>query len=53
ALYNTAFGLMVAIPSLVAGRAFQSRADAMVLALELEASHFTRRVALGKREAGA
>jgi biopolymer transport protein ExbB len=53
ALYNTAFGLMVAIPSLVAWRAFQSRADAMVLALELEASHFTRRVALGKREAGA
>jgi len=50
ALYNTAFGLMVAVPSLIAWRAFQSRADAMVLALELEASHFTRRLAQSRRE---
>ncbi|HET6787551.1 MAG TPA: MotA/TolQ/ExbB proton channel family protein [Aquabacterium sp.] len=34
ALYNTAFGLMVAIPSLVAHRHFRSRVDAFILQME-------------------
>lgn len=34
ALYNTAFGLMVAIPSLVAYRHFRARVDAFTLQLE-------------------
>lgn len=46
ALYNTAFGLMVAVPSLIFWRYFRSRVDAYVLALELAgeqlARHLTR-----------
>jgi biopolymer transport protein ExbB len=34
ALYNTAFGLMVAIPSLIAYRHFRSRVDAFTLQME-------------------
>jgi len=42
ALYNTAFGLMVAIPSLVFWRYFRGRVDAYLLTLELAAEHMTR-----------
>lgn len=42
ALYNTAFGLMVAIPSLIFWRYFRSRVDAYLLTLELSADQFVR-----------
>jgi biopolymer transport protein ExbB len=42
ALYNTAFGLIVAIPSLIAWRYFRARVDSYVLALELAAERFAR-----------
>jgi biopolymer transport protein ExbB len=42
ALYNTAFGLMVAIPSLIAWRYFRARVDGYVLAMELAAECFAR-----------
>jgi biopolymer transport protein ExbB len=35
ALYNTAFGLMVAVPALLAWRVLRARVDAMVMQLEL------------------
>ncbi|MDR0479934.1 MAG: MotA/TolQ/ExbB proton channel family protein [Burkholderiaceae bacterium] len=40
ALYNTAFGLMVAIPSLIGWRYFRARVDGYVLALEVSAERF-------------
>jgi biopolymer transport protein ExbB len=40
ALYNTAFGLMVAIPSLIFWRYFKARADAYTLQLEQAAERF-------------
>jgi biopolymer transport protein ExbB len=42
ALYNTAFGLMVAIPSLIFWRYFRSRVDAYLLTLELAAERLSR-----------
>ena len=42
ALYNTAFGLIVAIPSLIFWRYFRSRVDAYLLTLELAAEQFVR-----------
>jgi biopolymer transport protein ExbB len=42
ALYNTAFGLMVAIPSLIFWRYFRARVDEYLLALELAADQFAR-----------
>ncbi len=42
ALYNTAFGLMVAIPSLIFWRYFRTRVDAYLLTLELAADQFVR-----------
>jgi biopolymer transport protein ExbB len=42
ALYNTAFGLMVAIPALVFWRYFRTRIDAYVLTLELSSERFVR-----------
>ena len=42
ALYNTAFGLIVAIPALIFWRYFRSRVDAYLLTLELAAEHFLR-----------
>ena len=42
ALYNTAFGLIVAIPSLIFWRYFRSRVDAYLLTLELAAERFAR-----------
>lgn len=42
ALYNTAFGLVVAVPSLIFWRYFRGRVDAYLLTLELAAGHLVR-----------
>ena len=42
ALYNTAFGLMVAIPALIFWRYFRARVDDYLLTLELAAERFAR-----------
>jgi len=42
ALYNTAFGLMVAIPTLIFWRYFRTRVDAYLLNLELASERFVR-----------
>ena len=42
ALYNTAFGLIVAIPALIFWRYFRGRVDAYLLALELAGERFVR-----------
>lgn len=42
ALYNTAFGLMVAIPSLIFWRYFRARVDGYLLGMELAAERFVR-----------
>jgi biopolymer transport protein ExbB len=42
ALYNTAFGLMVAIPSLIFWRYFRNLVDSYLLTLELAAERFLR-----------
>ena len=42
ALYNTAFGLIVAIPSLIFWRYFRARVDAYLLTLELASEQFVR-----------
>lgn len=42
ALYNTAFGLIVAIPSLMLWRYFRGRVDSYLLTLELSAERFLR-----------
>ena len=42
ALYNTAFGLIVAIPSLILWRYFRGRVDAYLLTMELAAEHLVR-----------
>ncbi|SDM39924.1 biopolymer transport protein ExbB [Oryzisolibacter propanilivorax] len=45
ALYNTAFGLIVAIPALIFWRYFRSRVDVYLLTLELSAETFVRHLA--------
>lgn len=42
ALYNTAFGLIVAIPALIFWRYFRGRVDAYLLSLELASDRFMR-----------
>ena len=42
ALYNTAFGLIVAIPALIFWRYFRARVDGYLLAMELAAERFAR-----------
>lgn len=42
ALYNTAFGLIIAIPSLIFWRYFRARVDEYLLTLELAAEHLAR-----------
>ncbi len=42
ALYNTAFGLIVAIPSLIFWRYFRARVDGYLLTMELAAERFVR-----------
>jgi biopolymer transport protein ExbB len=51
ALYNTAFGLMVAIPSLIFWRYFRTRVDANLLTLELAAERFIRHLKTLRRSA--
>ena len=50
ALYNTAFGLIVAIPALIFWRYFRARVDAYLLEMELAAERFVRHL-LGLRRA--
>ena len=45
ALYNTALGLMVAIPSLMAWRFFKAKVDRMVLQMEWASERFARHLA--------
>ena len=42
ALYNTAFGLVVAIPSLMFWRYFRTRVDNMLLSMEVASEQFAR-----------
>ncbi|QNP48726.1 MotA/TolQ/ExbB proton channel family protein [Diaphorobacter aerolatus] len=49
ALYNTAFGLMIAIPTLIFWRYFRSRVDDYLLSMELASEQFLRHL---KRHAG-
>jgi biopolymer transport protein ExbB len=42
ALYNTAFGLIIAIPALIFWRYFRARVDEYLLTLELAAERFAR-----------
>jgi biopolymer transport protein ExbB len=42
ALYNTAFGLVIAIPSLVAWRHFRARVDHFIIELELQSERLVR-----------
>ena len=42
ALYNTAFGLIVAIPALIFWRYFRARVDGYLLAMELASERFMR-----------
>ncbi|MDD2547576.1 MAG: MotA/TolQ/ExbB proton channel family protein [Burkholderiaceae bacterium] len=44
ALYNTAFGLIVAIPTLIFWRYFRSRVDGYLLTLELASEQFLRHI---------
>ena len=56
ALYNTAFGLIVAIPALICWRYFRARVDGYVLELELSAERFARhmeRLCPGRAAPGA
>jgi biopolymer transport protein ExbB len=39
-LYNTAFGLVIAIPSLIFYRLFRAKVDGLVVEMEQQAVHF-------------
>ena len=45
ALYNTAFGLMVAIPALLFWRYFRGSVDRHLLSMEVAADRFARHLA--------
>ena len=49
ALYNTAFGLIVAIPSLIFWRYFRARVDGYLLTLELSAERLMRHLSSLRR----
>lgn len=49
ALYNTAFGLIVAIPALIFWRYFRSRVDEYLLKMELAGEQFARHLARVRR----
>lgn len=51
ALYNTAFGLLVAIPALVSWRHLRARADAQLLQLEVAAERFAQQLCAGRDRA--
>ena len=40
ALYNTGFGLMIAIPAMIFYRYYRTRVDAFLVELETQAVHF-------------
>ncbi len=42
ALYNTAFGLVIAIPALIFWRYFRARVDGYLLTMELASERFAR-----------
>ena len=42
ALYNTAFGLIVAIPALIAWKFFRARVDDLLIQMELASEQFFR-----------
>lgn len=44
ALYNTAFGLIIAVPTLIFWRYFRSRVDEYLLTLELSSEQFVRHI---------
>ncbi len=50
ALYNTAFGILVAVPSILFYRYFRAKVDAMVVEMELQALKLVE-VLLGERKA--
>ncbi|GIX28454.1 MotA/TolQ/ExbB proton channel family protein [Pelomicrobium sp. G1] len=50
ALYNTAFGILVAVPSILFYRYFRAKVDAMVVEMELQAIKLVE-VLLGERKA--
>ena len=49
ALYNTAFGLIVAIPSLIFWRYFRGRVDEYLLKLELDADRLARHLKVRRK----
>lgn len=49
ALYNTAFGLIVAIPSLIFWRYFRARVDGYLLTMELASERFMRHLNMIRR----
>ncbi len=49
ALYNTAFGLLVAIPSLIFWRYFRAQVDAYLLALELAAEQLVHQLKMVRK----
>lgn len=49
ALYNTAFGLIIAIPALIFWRYFRGRVDEYLLTLELASERFVRHLATLRR----
>ncbi|TNF55878.1 MAG: MotA/TolQ/ExbB proton channel family protein, partial [Burkholderiales bacterium] len=49
ALYNTAFGLMVAIPALIFWRYFRAKVDGYLLAMEVAAEQFARHLISHRR----
>lgn len=49
ALYNTAFGLIVAIPALIFWRYFRARVDDYLLSMELAADRFARHLVTLRR----
>ena len=51
ALYNTAFGLIVAIPTLIFWRYFRTRVDGYLLNLELAGDRFARHLCAMKKQA--
>jgi biopolymer transport protein ExbB len=53
ALYNTAFGLIVAIPALIFWRYFRARVDGYLLTLELASESFVRHLNTLRKHAEA
>ncbi|MGQ0711743.1 MAG: MotA/TolQ/ExbB proton channel family protein [Rhodoferax sp.] len=50
ALYNTAFGLLVAIPALVFWRFFRTKVNAYLLHMELSANHLMHHIGLLRKQ---